>query len=116
MVTQIVILSLLLGFQVVSFVLAWKAWKNSPVSLFQKMEGLGLWISDLETRHESLVASHKKLNSRYAMAKAREARGHEEKNNSSDSGSLAQLPGESDAEWKSRMRRKIAAGELRHVD
>lgn len=112
-VIYVVALVLLWIFQIVTLVIAWSALRKSPFALQEKIEGLELMMSDIEMRHESLHASHKRLNSRVAMAKARESRGN---GAVSDSGSLSQLPGETDSEWKARMRKKIVSGELKHHD
>lgn len=114
-VIYIVALIFLWVCQVFTLVVAWAALRKSPITQAGKIEGLENWLADLETRHESLHASHKKLNSRYSMAKAREVKSAGSQSSNHDTGSLLPMPNETDAEWKARMRRKIVTGELKHA-
>lgn len=100
---------------VVATAIALAAVRKSPRAILKRLETVEEWASDLEMRHESLHASHKKLNSRIAMRIARESKNGSGAPQEVDSGSLLQRPGETDADWKARMRRKIISGELKHA-
>lgn len=107
-VTYIVLLSMAYGIGAVAFVLAWSANRKSPRGQRKRIEELELLCCDLDERLASLLQSHKKLNSRVAMRQARAARADHDKED------VTQLPGESDIEWKTRMRKLIARGKLTH--
>lgn len=90
----------------------WPMTKRAPVTR-KRVESLERALIELEERHESLHASHKRLNSRVAMREARAKL--PEKNGDGDPEAVARLPGESDLEWKNRVRGLIRMGKLRSV-
>lgn len=79
-------------------------------SIKSRMDALELLVGDLEERHASLHASHKKLNSRIAMRQARAKHAEDEV----DRNDFTRRDGESEIEWKRRCRAAIAAGALKH--
>lgn len=76
---------------------------NRRHRLPRRFSDLELEVADLEHRLASLHASHKRLNSRVSMRQAREKANEQEPESEPDD-DLQPRPGESDAEWKRRVR------------
>lgn len=76
----------------------------------KRLERLEIAVDELEERHNALHASLKKLRSRVGMREAREQRERDEP----DLNDNNQRPGETSAQWKARMREKLANGGLSH--
>lgn len=74
-------------------------------------------MEEFETRLDRLDGKWKKLNANYASLRA-ETKTHvrepEDKQDETEDVDTSQRPGETAAEWKSRMRRAMHNGSLRH--
>lgn len=88
-----------------------------------KFHSLDLKLADLEFQLEQLRTSHKRLNSRVAMRQAREKKDSAPEPPEEveelpvamhPSTSPTRQDGESDLDWKRRVRTLIATGELKH--
>lgn len=71
----------------------------------RKVGALELTIGDIEHDIESIRSSIRRLNARVGMREARAKKSGEETPQPSSDDPFAQLPGESNAEWKARMRK-----------
>lgn len=72
----------------------------------KRLSDVELEVIDLQDQAQSAMKLAKKINARIASREAREKKTTEEQPDSS----FAQLPGESGADWKRRMRLKIQQG------
>lgn len=105
-----VALSFLYVLNMIALVLAWSAQRQSPRRLVSMVADLDAELGQLVEQQASLAASFKKLNAKVAAKHRRDQNGAANPAPTS----TAQMPGESDQDWKKRMRIAIATRKLVH--